>query len=153
MGNPKRQLIFQPCFFRGYVKFRGCIICIQPYMHTSSSVKHFFSSLNWPSNKYQIPIEAWINFDLQTYETKHRSCDRMTIPWSLVSMFRWCCHRISTERLLLDDTRLICQVVFLSVQKNSCFTYFTFWILCRQWDVGVLLLPPFFLLKYIYIYI
>ena len=24
MGNPKRKLIFQPSFFRGYVKFRGC---------------------------------------------------------------------------------------------------------------------------------
>ena len=23
--NPKRKLIFQPSFFRGYVKFRGCI--------------------------------------------------------------------------------------------------------------------------------
>ena len=23
-GNPKRKLIFQPSFFRGYVKFRGC---------------------------------------------------------------------------------------------------------------------------------
>ena len=24
IGNPKRKLIFQPSFFRGYVKFRGC---------------------------------------------------------------------------------------------------------------------------------
>ena len=24
MGNPKRKLIFQPSFFRGYIKFRGC---------------------------------------------------------------------------------------------------------------------------------
>ena len=25
IGNPKRKLIFQPSFFRGYVEFRGCI--------------------------------------------------------------------------------------------------------------------------------
>ena len=25
IGNPKRKLIFQPWFFKGYVKFRGCI--------------------------------------------------------------------------------------------------------------------------------
>ena len=25
VSNPKRKLIFQPSFFRGYVKFRGCI--------------------------------------------------------------------------------------------------------------------------------
>ena len=24
IGNPQRKLIFQPSFFRGYVKFRGC---------------------------------------------------------------------------------------------------------------------------------
>ena len=30
IDNPKRKLIFQPSFFRGYVKFRGCITLGSP---------------------------------------------------------------------------------------------------------------------------
>ena len=35
IGNPKRKLIFQPSFFRGYVKFRGCMFIYQCMVYLS----------------------------------------------------------------------------------------------------------------------
>ena len=40
-GNPKRKLIFQPSFFRGYVKFRGCTPLARPAIPMAKR-GHFF---------------------------------------------------------------------------------------------------------------
>ena len=48
IGNPKRKLIFQPWFFKGYVKFRGCI-----WWFVWEVVWWFFRCFFWLKKNFQ----------------------------------------------------------------------------------------------------
>ena len=57
IGNPKRKLIFQPSFFRGYVKFRGCRCFV------SVHVRRVFFFLGGNSkNTYIMIIMSFVSF-------------------------------------------------------------------------------------------
>ena len=56
IGNSKRKLIFQPLFFRGYVKFRGYML----YKDVSSVLEHMhFTQMPWIVGRSILDLVGW----------------------------------------------------------------------------------------------